>query len=247
MRNQIIHETDETRSLHLSEEEEDDDGGESKRSIHGLEYIQEGFSLKMDCVKCGFQISEQEGCFACRGCPYTAHKACARLPETISGHPFVAAGDGKLVLSACTAVSPCYYCREAVHARRGDDPYYAGPRGLTMHATCALIPLPAIRSGGDAGDRRIFCHRSAMALVEDEEEETAVCFSCGASLWGIAAYRCSGVSRCKIFFHKSCAELPRTTRHPSHGGGHNLRLAVGPPETCGACGKMGCRQEPRKK
>ncbi|GLU15816.1 hypothetical protein SLE2022_322790 [Rubroshorea leprosula] len=57
-----------------------------------------------------------------------------------------------------------------------------------------------------------FSHPHPLLLVEDKSDQLAYCSGC-RELIQDSSYRCAD---CKIFLHKTCAELPGELDHPFH-------------------------------
>ncbi|XP_028124444.1 uncharacterized protein LOC114321487 [Camellia sinensis] len=75
-----------------------------------------------------------------------------------------------------------------------------------------------------------FCHDHPLILRTDYMEEGVKvhCYGCQQPISGLSY----GCTKCKFFFHKSCAELPgEMTYHPAHPE-HPLTLLSKPPYSC---------------
>ncbi|PON86288.1 Protein kinase C-like phorbol ester/diacylglycerol-binding domain containing protein [Trema orientale] len=157
--------------------------------------------------------------------------ACAELPEH-SNHslhePF-----HSLILEKSASSTSCHYCDKPF---KDDYAYTCSQCAFYMHISCFLIPLPTIKCDGE--DVQYICHEDPMTLVEhgDEENVRKKCFACQLP-WSSPAYPCK---TCENYLHKSCAQLPRTIRHPSHSQ-HSLTLQVSKPTSCDLCFKKDCR------
>ena len=79
-----------------------------------------------------------------------------------------------------------------------------------------------------------------FASSSDDEPPEDKCFAC-QSPWSGPAYCCTAShTNCKIFLHKSCAELPERIQHPLDSR-HSLQLQVSKPRSCDVCDRRDCR------
>ncbi|KAF8403913.1 hypothetical protein HHK36_012019 [Tetracentron sinense] len=84
-----------------------------------------------------------------------------------------------------------------------------------------------------------FSHVHPLQLSNLQQESQVQCNGCNEQCTGLA-YRCLP---CNYSLHKSCAQIPRSIKHPSHPD-HPLTLLATPPYantsfSCDACGRQG--------
>ncbi|KAJ4712688.1 putative Cysteine/Histidine-rich C1 domain family protein [Melia azedarach] len=197
------------------------------------------------CQACGFKI---EGSFfvRCVECNLNFHVECGplQLPETVAGkhHQHLLSLETKTtvdiqenhILHLHSDVSTvdidenhilrCDVCEEEINSKH---PYYCCVKcEFYSHVRCAVTEV----QHKEREKLRHFSHRHFLFLQENDRNDDINCYACEKGCGADSIYGCNF---CKLYLHKSCAELPREKEHPFHR--HPLTLQETSAEFDGPC------------
>ncbi|KAJ4712689.1 putative Cysteine/Histidine-rich C1 domain family protein [Melia azedarach] len=178
----------------------------------------ENMYYKSVCQACGFKIN---GSFfaRCVECNLNFHVECGplQLPETVADkhhqHPLSLETKTTIIKLDDHYVLHCDVCEEEIDSKHPF--YYCVKCRFYAHMRCVVIEV----QHKESEKLRHFSHHHFLFLQGNKRNDEITCYACEKGFRADSAYGCN---LCKLYLHKSCAELPREKEDPFHR--HSLTL-----------------------